>query len=521
MKNCKSVHAIIFVLLSCAFSILLPLTIKSQSLPTAPNLLPGQTASRLADGRLLLLGGESAGRGISTASIWNSQTNTSTQLSSGLNQGRAWHTATVLPDGLVLIMGGLGNNKQVVATAELFDPAAQTFINLPASGVTPRARHTATLLSDGHVLITGGVGSDGKTFRTAELWDAITPTTVTLSSSISQRRDHTSTLLSDGRVLLWGGSDNTGAALNNGEIFDPSTQQFTTVQGFPSMLLPQSADGPALVASIPIDRTVDVDPESMISLRFSKPLRVETVNDQTVSLSGSNGIEKITVVPAENGSLAFINPESLLLPGNTYAVSVSGAIDRDGLLLPVSGLSFSIKPLLGGIPTPVNPSTGAGLKPVSTTPSANPTVSSDDDLAWKGKLKNGKPYSDWEDLPPLKAADGITALAGQVLDLKGMPLANVKLEIESEYGEASVSGQTDDTGRFLISNIEPGRREIIIDGRVAQRRVSEKSSSLGPKENHGVFEYGHEIKEGETTVLPFTIWLPKIDTRTWLRFHDI
>jgi hypothetical protein len=39
----------------------------------------------------------------------------------------------------------------------------------------------------------------------------------------------------------------------------------------------------------------------------------------------------------------------------------------------------------------------------------------------------------------------------------------------------------------LLLNIEPGRREIIIDGRVAQRRLSEKSSSLGPKENHGVF----------------------------------
>ena len=165
----------LWIVTACLFSFLLPLTTKSQSLPAAPNLLPGQTATRLADGRLLLLGGESAGRGISAASIWNSQTNTSTQLSAGLNQPRAWHTATVLPDGLVLIMGGLGNNKQVVATTELFDPATQTFTNLPASGVTPRARHTATLLSDGHVLIAGGVGTDGQMLQSAELWDAIEP----------------------------------------------------------------------------------------------------------------------------------------------------------------------------------------------------------------------------------------------------------------------------------------------------------------------------------------------------------
>lgn len=314
-------------------------------------------------------------------------------------------------------------------------------------------------------------------------------------------------------MLLWGGSDSAGTPLNNGEIFDPATQNFTLVESYPSALFPQSSDAPALVASIPVDRTVDVDTESMVSLRFSKPLRVETVNDKTISLSGPKGIEKITVVPAENGSLAFLTPEATLLPGATYTVSINGAIDRDGLLLPVSGLSFSTKSVPGSLPTTPQPAPGGGLKPVPPPPAPPvPTISGDDDLAWKGKLKDGKPHSDWEDLPPLKAADGVTALAGQVLDLKGNPLAGVKLEIEGVYGYASITSQTDNTGRFLISNIAPGRRELIIDGSVAQRRVSEKSQALGPKEDHGVFEYGHRIKKGETTVLPFTIWLPKIDT---------
>jgi hypothetical protein len=59
---------------------------------------------------------------------------------------------------------------------------------------------------------------------------------------------------------------------------------------------------------------------------------VETLNADTVSLSGPKGLEAITVVPAENGSLAFITPEANLLPGTTYTVSINGAIDRDGLL---------------------------------------------------------------------------------------------------------------------------------------------------------------------------------------------
>src|SRR6266508_3781210 len=274
VKSLKNIHALIVVLVVSALIMSLPLTIKSQSLPPAPNLLPGQTATKLADGKLLLIGGESAGGGLNTASIWNPSTNTTTTLSATLNSGRAWHTATVLPDGFVLILGGLGNNEQVVSTAELFDPATQTFTNLPSTGVTPRAHHSATLLSDGHVLIAGGVDANGQALQTAELWDALEPSSASISAPTSTRRDHSATLLPDGRVLLWGGSDGAGSPLDNGDIFDATAQRFTAVQTFPSGLMPQSTDGPSLVASIPLDRSVDIDTDSMISLRFSKPLRV-------------------------------------------------------------------------------------------------------------------------------------------------------------------------------------------------------------------------------------------------------
>ena len=65
---------------------------------------------------------------------------------------------------------------------------------------------------------------------------------------------------------------------------------------------------------------------------------------------------------------------------------------------------------------------------------------------------------------------------------------------------------------FLITNVDGGWHEMIIDGREARRRRNAQSSDLSPKEDHGIFEYGVEITENETTVLPFTIWLPKIDT---------
>ena len=263
LKTRCELRAIIWVVSACLLSVLLPLTLRFQSLTAAPNLLPGQTATKLADGKLLLLGGESSGSASNIASIWHPSTNFTTQLSSTLNQGRAWHTATVLPDGLVLILGGLSDGTQIVATAELFDPATLTFTNLPSSGVTPRARHTATLLSDGHVLIAGGAGSNGQIVTTAQLWDAVEPSAVTLSSSLTERRNHRATLLADGRVLLWGGADGGGIALNNGEIFDPATQRFSAVATFPSELISLSSDGPLLVASIPLDRSVDIDIESL------------------------------------------------------------------------------------------------------------------------------------------------------------------------------------------------------------------------------------------------------------------
>jgi YD repeat-containing protein len=502
-----------WIILASMFSVLLPLTLKSQSLPVAPNLIPGQTATQLVDGRILLLGGERSGSGVDTASIWDPRTNITTQLSSRLNQGRAGHTATVLPDGSVLILGGVGNGDQIVATAEIFDPDLQTFINLPATGVTPRARHTATLLSDGHVLIAGGVTSNGQPVLSAELWDAVDPSAVTLPSLLTERRNHSATLLADGRVLLWGGADAVGNAINDGALFDPATGRFTPVSTFPSELMPLSTDSPSLVASIPLDRSVDIDVESIVSLRFSKPLRPETVSSSTVSLSGPKGLEKILVVPAESGSLAFLTPDEHLLPGATYTVTVNGAIDRDGLLLPVSGISFSTKPVPGAGQTS---STSSSSSSTSTIPKETPkteTQISDDDFVWRGKLKDGKPHSDWQDLPPLQAPPGETALAGQVLDLRGLPLAKVTLELESHYGASPVSVETDETGRFLLTGVSPGWGELIIDGHKAQRRLNEQSSALGPEEDHGLFEYGLRIKKGETLVLPFTIWLPKIDAQ--------
>ncbi len=82
---------------------------------------------------------------------------------------RDGHTATLLPDGTVLIAGG-GDGNIALSSTELYDPAAATFAASDSMSVG-RHHHTATLLADGTVLIAGGYGgSDGFSLASAELY---------------------------------------------------------------------------------------------------------------------------------------------------------------------------------------------------------------------------------------------------------------------------------------------------------------------------------------------------------------
>jgi hypothetical protein len=75
-----------------------------------------------------------------------------------MREGRQQHTATLLPDGRVLITGGYwsdGKSWRVLASAEMYDPPAGTFTDIGSIG-TPRQGHLATRLPDGRVFIVGG-----------------------------------------------------------------------------------------------------------------------------------------------------------------------------------------------------------------------------------------------------------------------------------------------------------------------------------------------------------------------------
>jgi N-acetylneuraminic acid mutarotase len=140
--------------------------------------------------------------------------------------GRQIFPTTRLPDGRVLVTGGLvSGSSTATAAAEVYDPVAGTW-GPTGSLSTARSRHIATLLADGRVLVAGGRGSDDASLATAELYDPSAGTWSSTGSMLSARDNFSATRLRDGRVLVAGGVDTSPPGpfvLKTAEIYDPQT----------------------------------------------------------------------------------------------------------------------------------------------------------------------------------------------------------------------------------------------------------------------------------------------------------
>jgi hypothetical protein len=303
----------------------------------------GQSRTLLPDGTVLLLGGQSSnGKVVKTAAIESVQSGTATILTARLNVGRAWHTASVLPDGTVLIIGGIGSDGRVVKQNEIFDPRSQAFRPVTVSGPTPRAFHSATLLTDGTLLIAGGVGSNGQPLQTLELWDSRHGTlSVAQARLIVARRNHVATLLSDGTVLLSGGNDSANKSLSSGDLFDPQSHIVTPASDPQALLLSFNGESTETRATSPEDGATEIAVDALISMRFSRPLLMGSINTNSATLKGPAGTVDAKVVGAEGGMLAFVTPASTLLPGTTYSVTFSGGVDLSGATAAYTQFTFT------------------------------------------------------------------------------------------------------------------------------------------------------------------------------------
>jgi hypothetical protein len=225
------------------------------------------TATLLPDGTVLVTGGLDVSTLLASAELFNPATGTFASSKGSMGTARAGHTATLLNDGTVLVIGGI-NGSSALATAELFDPTSGMFTPTKGNMNTPRGNHTATLLKDGRVLVTGGSDGNGE-LATAELFDPTTGMfTLTTGSMETKRSNHTATLLSNGNVLVTGGNVpavNPNARVSpTAELFDPTAGIFTPTGSMTSPRAYQTATllndgtvfvlgGEDLVANNPFD----------------------------------------------------------------------------------------------------------------------------------------------------------------------------------------------------------------------------------------------------------------------------
>jgi hypothetical protein len=285
------------------------------------------TATLLTDGRVLLAGGIGGlGPGIlASGEIYNpSGSGAFTPITVGMSVPRHRHAATLLPDGHVLITGGVTNDNSftIASTIDVF--TGTSFLQVGAFSV--RCDHTATLLQNGKVLLAGGMAGPypGAATATTDLVSISGAGAVTVASGASlksARYEHTATLLPNGDVLLTGGGGSTdplsGGVRNDTETFRPNaTTGSTTVR--PSMAVARQRHTATMLTNgrVLIIGGYNLDANS--NFNFAYPLSIETYEAQPESLALSTSLANGRISPV---TVLLPNGKVLVLGGTSSTVS--------------------------------------------------------------------------------------------------------------------------------------------------------------------------------------------------------
>lgn len=464
-------------------------------------------------------------------------------VASGMKQARTMHTATVLPDGRVLVFGGNGIDG-LVREAEVFDPTSQRFESLGDIGLLPRAAHAATLLTDGRVLIIGGYNSQGGGNDTAETWDPRTAkVAVAGRDALLVRSGMQARLLANGDVLYVGGSDMNGHKISDALLFDALQGVFAVIA--PDKAIELQAHGqdklPIVAGSLPAPSDANALPDALIALRFDRPIDAASLSAASITVMGPTGVVAGKVVLAEDGQLAFFSPAKPLFPGTQYSVFVDGLKDRAGQAVEFHAFSFTTVELpantdLLGAPGAAGAEASAAALAAAEVANraAGQVVDIEDDDAFTPKIEHrGGRWRIGRALPEEARArtdhdpsirDRISSMraraeakgeavqgaafaainqsgvAGLVLRLNDKPLANVTISV------AGRSTRTSADGRFELLGVPVGKHEIVVDG-----------STVGiPGREFATFVFSVEVKEGRLSELPHAMYLPRVRAKDWV-----
>jgi RHS repeat-associated protein len=308
------------------------------------------------------------------------------QINPSLLGGRTGHTATPLADGSVLLMGGRDPAGTILRSGETFDPRPDPFsdgtydpVGASLTGhddllVHTRADHTATVLPSGLILVTGGRNASGE-LSSIELVNPVTQTSTLLPISLGVgRSDHAAVLLPDGRVLVAGGRSGS-VGLNSIEVVSANLSQVAVLPSVLQVaraahtltLMPwgdvlvaggESATGPLahteLIEQLAVDTTaptvaavhpvggaLGVDRGIVVSARFSEPIDPGSLNGVTVTLVANGAAIPTTLAVSAERLYLFLLPMSLLAPGVEHTLQISNLRDSAGNQLTPITASFT------------------------------------------------------------------------------------------------------------------------------------------------------------------------------------
>ncbi|MCA9073585.1 MAG: hypothetical protein KDA93_01030 [Planctomycetaceae bacterium] len=176
----------------------------------------------LDDGRVLAVAGYQDPETLLASAELYDPTTGQWELTGELPEPRAWFSIVKLQDGCVLVAGGYTGTprkRTYLSSAVIYDPDTEKWSTVAPMG-HQRAGCPLIELPDGHVLVTGGIGRSGLEMKSAELYDPKSDTWRDVASMDTGRRNHRTALLPDGSVLVIGGSYVFGSSqLTNCEIF--------------------------------------------------------------------------------------------------------------------------------------------------------------------------------------------------------------------------------------------------------------------------------------------------------------
>jgi N-acetylneuraminic acid mutarotase len=315
------------------------------------------TATLLTNGKVLVTGGWDGSSAIASAELYDPETENWSS-TGNLNAPRCMHTATLLQSGKVLVAGGTDDGDLLVtlASAELYDPGTSTWSSTGRLG-EPRVLHTATLLQNGKVLVVGGY--EGYLYGPSdreELYEPIAGEWIHTGNLNTLRNGHSSTMLPDGRILVAGGRNSD--ILDSAELHDPATGVWDRIEGLRTPRSDHTAtlleNGKVLVAGGwnggPLSSAELYDPNGPCAASLSPTTQsfdagggaaVVEVTAGDCSWTAESNVDWIHITSANSGSGK--GTVSFMVTPNNSTAARSGELSIGGRVLKVTQAGLSVR----------------------------------------------------------------------------------------------------------------------------------------------------------------------------------